>query len=208
MAKRAIFLIDGFNLYHSLINPTFGGRLVGYKWLDLKKLCVRFLQPKDQLSGIYYFTALCPWDNSKAQRHEIYMQALKNAGVNIIRGKFKEVTKKCRGDCKKFYKTYEEKRTDVSIGVKLITFAFVDKFDIAYIISADSDLIPAIEEVKVFFPDKEIGIIIPFGKNGEELKSLCNIAMKIKEKHLSSSQFDLEITAADNRIIECPIEWR
>lgn len=208
MKKRAVFLIDGFNLYHSLINPSFGDRLLGYKWLDLKKLCLRFLQSQDQLNGIYYFTAICPWSEGKAQRHETYIRALKNSGVNIIRGKFKEVTKKCFGHCKDMFKTFEEKRTDVSIGVKLTSFAFIDKFDIAYILSADSDLIPAVEEIKLFFPKKEFIIIVPFGRSCNELAEICNQKMKIKEHHLSTSQFDLDITTSKGSIISCPLEWR
>lgn len=206
--KNAIFLIDGFNLYHSLINPLFVNRLGKYKWLNLKKMCLRFLQSQEKLNGIYYFSALCEWDEKKKERHEVYINALINSGVTPILGKFKLVTRKCRASCKEEYQTYEEKRTDVNIGVKLISFAFQNTFDVAYLISADSDLIPAVEEVRTLFDQKEIVNVIPFGRSAEELTGMCNRTIKIKEKHLKSSQFDLEITTKEGITISCPNEWR
>ncbi|MDP2944811.1 MAG: hypothetical protein Q8N86_00415, partial [Atribacterota bacterium] len=59
-----------------------------------------------------------------------------------------------------------------------------DKFDKAYIISGDSDLIPSVEAVKALFPHKQIGVIIPIGRRAELLKLKCDFHMKIKEKHL------------------------
>jgi uncharacterized LabA/DUF88 family protein len=204
MMADSIFFIDGFNLYHSLIG-TYPGKQ-NYKWIDLKKLCMRFLEPKDSLLDIYYFTALCIWDSNKANRHQIYISALENTGVNVIKGKFKTVTKKCRGKCKEEYQTHEEKRTDVSIGVKL--FSLANDYEKAFVMSADSDLVPAIEEARKYFPDKKFICVIPVGKKAEELKSICDESRKMKEKHICSSLFDKDITLADGNLISCPVEWR
>lgn len=205
--KKAVFLIDGFNFYHSLVNPKFRPRLAKYKWVNLSKLCALFLQPQDKLKDIYYFTALCSWNQNKSDRHKIFIQALENTGVKVVMGKFKEVTKRCRGTCKQEFKTHEEKRTDVNIGVTLVRMAFQDNFDIAYILSADSDLVPAIEEVKSLFPQKEVVVIVPFGNCADELKAVCNSNRKIKEKHLSTSLFDKEIILPTGDKLSCPIGW-
>ncbi len=206
--KKAIFLIDGFNLYHSLTNPDFGQRLLKYKWLNLSKLCRLFIQPHDDLKDIYYFSATCTWNQDKANRHSILIQALESTDVKKVMGKFKMVTKRCRATCKEEFKTHEEKRTDVNIAIKLLKLAYFDEFDIAYLLTADSDLVPAVEEVKSLFPQKEVVVIIPFGNSAEELKSVCNSSKKIKEKHLSSSLFDREIILSDGHKILCPIEWQ
>jgi hypothetical protein len=58
---RAIFLIDGFNLYHSLTNPpvNYPTSLKKYKWLNLYQLSNLLKQPKDSLETVIYFTSLC-----------------------------------------------------------------------------------------------------------------------------------------------------
>ncbi len=203
--KRAIFFIDGFNLYHSLVNPQNHYKLYRYKWLNLRKLVKLFLQKQDALVDIYYFSAICTWNQNKANKHRIYIRALRNENIKIVLGKFKQVTKKCLAACKQNYLTHEEKRTDVNIAIHLLSLA--PEYDIAYVISADSDLIPAIEEVKKLYPSKEIVVIIPFDKMAEELKSVCHSHMRIKEKHIVTSQFNKSITLQDGTIITCPIEW-
>jgi uncharacterized LabA/DUF88 family protein len=47
-------------------------------------------------------------------------------------------------------KTYHEKGVDVRLAVEMIRFAREDKYDQAYLISSDTDLVPAIEEVQAF----------------------------------------------------------
>ena len=198
---KVVFLIDGFNLYHSLTN-----RFKKYKWLDLNKLCTMFLLPQEKLIQIYYFSAICTWNNDKAKRHKVYIRALENTGIKAVLGKFKKVKRSCRL-CNRQYETYEEKRTDVSIGIKLLSLAYQDAFDKAYIVSADSDLVPAIEEVNTLFPPKKIVPVFPYGKRSLELTSLCKESRKIKEKQLKSSLFARQIHLADNSVITCPAEW-
>src|SRR3989338_5573513 len=50
--------------------------------------------------------------------------------------------------------TYHEKGVDVQIAVDMIKFARENKYDVALLLSSDSDLIPAVKEVKSF--NKEI----------------------------------------------------
>jgi len=109
--------------------------------------------------------------------------------------------------CKKTYTTFEEKRTDVNIAIYLFKLAIQDKFDKAYIISGDSDLIPPIEAVKTLFSHKQIGVIIPIGRRAELLKLKCDFHMKIKEKHLKSSILPDIIPLKDNKKLVCPKSW-
>lgn len=46
-------------------------------------------------------------------------------------------------------KSYHEKGVDVRLAVEMIRFARQDKYDIAYLISSDTDLVPAVEEVQL-----------------------------------------------------------
>ena len=202
--NRSIVFVDGFNLYHAIAdNPLFRK----LKWLNLSKFAKCFLSSNDTLVGVYYFTAYATWDMEKVGKHKTYTKALKYHGVDIILGAFRYVDKKC-GKCKKAYNTFEEKRTDVNIAIKLFETAINDAWDNALIVSGDSDLIPAIEAVKRIFPSKKIGIVIPIGRKAEELKQVADFHRKVKLKHLETCQFDDEIDIGDGVILKRPDSWK
>jgi len=86
--NRTVFLIDGFNVYHSAAQAQFDARGATTKWLDLKNLCSSFLPIAGQASAeratlerIYYFSAP-PTHRSKdkQQRHSLYMKCLRGTG--------------------------------------------------------------------------------------------------------------------------------
>ena len=59
--NRTAFLVDGFNLYHSLVDASRDTGGVGTKWLDLRALCASYLSGIGggaQISQIVYFSAL------------------------------------------------------------------------------------------------------------------------------------------------------
>ncbi|MFO7828655.1 MAG: NYN domain-containing protein [Bacteroidales bacterium] len=200
--EKVIFFIDGFNLYHSLANKRFNK----YKWLDLKTLIEKFITKKENIEKILYFTALTTWSQNKMNRHKVYIKALELQGIEIIYGEFRRVDKKCPL-CHKMYSTFEEKRTDVNIAIHLFRLAIQDKFDKAYILCADSDLIPPIEAVKKLFPHKQIGILIPIHRPAELLKHICDFHMKIKEKHLINSLLPEIIPLKDGKKLIRPKLW-
>lgn len=47
-------------------------------------------------------------------------------------------------------KSYHEKGVDVRLAVEMIRFAREDKYDIAFLVSSDTDLIAAVEEAQAF----------------------------------------------------------
>lgn len=141
MKKRVISLVDGFNLYHSIDDIK---ELHKYKWLNLRKLSECFLQSNEELISVTHFSAYATWNPEKVNRHKLYVQALKTAGVDTILSEFRAVDKFCTR-CKRMYQTYEEKRTDVHIAINLFHGAIKDIYDKALIILADSDLAPSIE---------------------------------------------------------------
>lgn len=97
-----------------------------------------------------YFTAYATWKQGAVGRHRAYVAALKHAGVDPIIGHFKEKHRRC-SSCGATWIGHEEKETDVAIAVTLVADAFTDAYDRALIISADSDLGPAIATVADHF---------------------------------------------------------
>ena len=141
----------------------------------------------------------------KADKHKLYIRALRTRGVIPVYGKFKNVQKHCNL-CGQYYETHEEKRTDVNIAMGLFEDGMKDMYDKAVIISADSDLIPPIEKLQENFPVKKIGVIAPMGRRAKELKEVADFFSKIDKKRLESCCFPKVLELADGNIL-APERW-
>jgi uncharacterized LabA/DUF88 family protein len=102
--------------------------------------------------------------------------------------------------------THEEKRTDVNIAIKLLIDAVEDRYDKALIISADSDLLPAIIAVRNCALEKELGVMFPIGRGNFELREKANFRRKMSEELLRQTQFPDKVPVGDE-IIERPANW-
>jgi uncharacterized LabA/DUF88 family protein len=202
--ERVISFIDGFNMYHSLLDAG----LNGCKWLNYFDLSKAFCKKSQELVGVYYFSALAPWDTDKSDRHKIYIRALRFAGIEVVLGKFKTVTRNCRS-CRQQFKTFEEKETDVNIAVHMVKLAMLDSFDTALLFSGDSDMLPAIKTVKSVSPHKNIHVVVPYGRSAVDLKNHCDESSKIKLHHLQRNQFPdpIVVDAGKGITISKPSGW-
>jgi NYN domain len=157
--RKVIAYIDGFNLYHAIDDLE----KPHLKWLDLKALAATICGEKETLVATKYFSAHATWLEAPFKRHLAYVAALKHVGVDCYIGHFKEKHRHC-AKCGATWIGHEEKETDVAIAVELVADAFLNRFDRALIISADSDLGPAIKSVKANFPKKAVNVIAPPGR--------------------------------------------
>ncbi|MFQ5895437.1 MAG: NYN domain-containing protein [Nitrospinota bacterium] len=149
--KTVVCLIDGFNLYHGIrgLNQNH------LKWLNLQSLAASLIDTrKETLAAVYYFSAYATWLPDPYARHRRYVAALEATGVTPVLAHFKEKPRKCPC-CHQLYSSHEEKESDVRIAVHLIRGVCRGEFDKAVVISADSDLVPAIEAALKVAPDKE-----------------------------------------------------
>lgn len=183
---RVIFLIDGFNLYHSIEDAEKKSKLPS-KWLDVKSLMESYLEHfgKDaRLEKTYFFTALRTHvqqhNPATVQRHRNYLKILESTGVEVVLGKFKRGKTYCK-TCKKDQPKYEEKETDVNVAVKLVELAFTNAADIFVIVSGDTDLIPGVDVVKKHFPDKQVNVIFPYNRTNADILSRVSKSFKIKQ---------------------------
>jgi uncharacterized LabA/DUF88 family protein len=178
--KRVCFLIDGFNLYHSIkdVNKIQG---VKAKWLNLHSLCQSYLFQfgKDAiLQDIFYFSAypnhLINSHPDTIARHKNFVACLEDLGIKIILGRFKEKKVFCT-NCKTQIIKHEEKETDVAIAIKIIELFHNDECDLQVIMSGDTDLAPAVRTSKILFPEKQICFAFPFNRKMKELSSLSTL---------------------------------
>jgi len=215
-AERAIAYVDGFNLY-------FGLRDSGYRryyWLNIAVLAQRLLRPGQQLKVTKYFTAQISGprkdDDSrfaqdleaKRRRQTVFLEALGTLPhFDIYYGHFLGEVVKCKS-CGRTWADHEEKMTDVNIATEMLTDAFEDKFDTALLISADSDLVPALKALKRLFPRKRVIVFFPPSRFSAQLKNTADKQLTVGRGTLAKSQFPDKVTKPDGYVLERPSEWR
>ena len=87
-AMNTVFLVDGFNFYHSIKSLP-----KEYRWISYTSYCKHFLRKKDTLSEVVLFTAEAAWLPDQVTGHRALIEANKLYGVKVVLGKFKEKTK-------------------------------------------------------------------------------------------------------------------
>jgi NYN domain len=189
--------VDGFNLYHALVK--FRDEKV--KWLDLRALSQRVIRPKtERIVAINYFSAYADWLPGPKSRHEEYVNALTALGVNCILGHFKRKDRTCFA-CGAKWVAHEEKETDVSIGITLLNDAYKGAYEKAYLVTRDSDLLPAIKMVRVEFPAKEIvAVAPPLMGHSNDLIKLCQEKKKISPEQIWSCLLPREVKRANGTV--------
>jgi uncharacterized LabA/DUF88 family protein len=213
---RVIAYIDGFNLYFGLRES--GWRR--YYWLNIKALAQSLLKPNQVLVGTKYFTARIsgarPGDSlargrerdASRQRQCDFLDALGTLPhFRIYEGHFLDKTMQCL-NCKRTWGTYEEKMTDVQIATEMLTDAFEDRFDMALLISGDSDLVPPIRSIRRLFADKRVIVVFPPARSSEQLKRAATANFVIGEAKLRKSQFPDEVRLPNGYVLRRPPSWR
>lgn len=203
--QRVIAYIDGFNLYFGLKDAGFKR----YYWLDVAALAGTLLKPGQGLAATHYFTARIR-DNghngADQKRQGTYIEALQLHGVNTQFGHYLDKPRSCR-KCKATWTDYEEKMTDVNIAVQLQGDAYDDAFDVALVISGDSDLTTPIRRIRKRFPEKRIIVAFPPNRHSSELKRWSSGYLTIGEDKLRASQLPDTIIKPGGFVLARPATW-
>lgn len=202
--ERVITYIDGFNLYYGM-SSIYEKK---YLWLDLNELSCKFLKPGQTLEKIHYFTARIKHPNQKGKRQRTYLEALETLQPKLLihYGKYLISEVQCPV-CLQIYKKSNEKMSDVNIATNLLVDAFKDKFDIAILISGDSDLSGTIIKVRQLFPKKKIIVAFPPDRSSVELKKRANAFFMIGERNLAKSQFPDQVIGKNGYTLARPNSW-
>lgn len=197
--------IDGFNLYNGL-KAKHGGK---YNWLDLEALVRRLLKPDQTLVGLRYFTASVRDDPSALQRQSSYLGALGThcPGIEIIMGRFQEKKARCRS-CGSEWKTFEEKETDVNLAIRLLEDGINNEFDVALLISADSDLCPPVRALKRIRPRAQVIAFFPPKRRSDELRRTVDAALTIPDRDIRNSLLPDTVRRGDGVVYTRPRSWR
>ncbi len=144
--RKAALYIDGFNFYYGVRNhfkpekEKRGFSMSGLVWCDFRALVERhFLDPDTKLGLIRYFTAPVTEgveaSRDERARYELWLRAARSIpGLKPVFGYYRTPPQGLR----------EEKETDVNIAVEMLLDGVAGCFDTAYLLSGDTDQIPAV----------------------------------------------------------------
>lgn len=128
--QRAIVFIDGANLHNGLKH------CYGIKRLDLEPFCRHIVQ-NHELCRIYYADAnfiQSYGPDNYAHQQSYFSYIRKNKNIIFRKG---------------YYRIWDgkpiEKKSDVYIATDIVDLCYRDEFDVAYLVSADADLAPAVD---------------------------------------------------------------
>ncbi len=202
--SRVIAYIDGFNLY-------FGLKAKGWKryyWLNIQAMVQRLLSSEQTLTRTKYFTSRVKVPAAKQHRQSLYLDALSTLpDFDIFFGRYQLNDQECH-HCHRIFQTHNEKKSDVNLSVEMLADAFQDKFDIAFLVSADADLSAPISKVHSLFPSKTIVIAFPPERSSFELRGLASKVIPIGRGVIASSQFPDQVKTARGYLLHRPREWR
>jgi uncharacterized LabA/DUF88 family protein len=207
---RTYIYVDGLNFYYGAVKGT------PYKWLNILRLC-QLLLPKNQVVKIKYFTALVsarPGDPDQPNRQQIFLRALRTIpDLEIILGHFLEHPRKMllanSQPGKPQYATVlrtEEKGSDVNLAAHLINDGYKGAFEVAVLVTNDSDLVEPIKIVRTEL-NLPVGVLNPNPKQpSHELRKYATFVKPIRTGVLAASLFPPTLVDA-NGAFQKPPSW-
>lgn len=209
MSHRTFVYVDGFNLYYRALKHT------GFKWLNLKALAETLLISENKIESIKYYTARVSGaaNSGSPRRQQIYLSALRTIPeVQIFQGSFlantirRPLANPGPGDPKVVeVRDSKEKGSDVKLAVHMVNDAWKDAFDVAIVISNDTDLCEPIRIVREE-RRKKVGLICPAASAASALVKESTFVRHLRPEHLAASQFAQTLAGPNGPIIK-PSEW-
>jgi hypothetical protein len=216
---RTIVYIDGFNLYYRALKGT------PHKWLDIEAMSRAALPHTCVIAQVNYYTAHISGrvDAGAPRRQHAYLRAIATLPtVAIHYGNFL-VTRKWAGLVQPpdfrpvttlppdaapqvaFVWKTEEKGSDVNLGVHLVRDAFRGAFDLAAVLTNDTDLVEPIRIVT-----QELGLPVTLlSPIARPATSLAKVVSGIRhiEPYIGPCQLPDSIPVPGKKPIAKPVEW-
>ncbi len=165
---------------------------------------------------MHYCTAIvkdAPWDPQQSQRQRTFIRALETVGVEVHYGSFiSNVVRmpsarpglRGRRRMLEVLKT-EEKGSDVNLASLLVAHGYQARYEVAIVVSNDSDLVLPIRIVKdeLHLP---VGILNPHKKFAVELDKVASFKKMIRQGVLAAAQFPPQLQDQHGTITK-PASW-
>lgn len=203
--QRVAYYIDGFNLYHGCFDNTrTRSSWREFRWLDLHTFCSK-TYPNGNTVSVRYFTATVEpqLDNPDTSIRQLtYLRALRTQGnVEVHLGRFSRYAKlRTLADPttsivvpkkpveEALIIESREKGSDVNLASYLLLDGFQDRYELAVVITNDSDLATPIRMVREQL-GKQVAIVNPRKRTALDLKGIANSYRSIRRIWLANAQF-------------------
>jgi hypothetical protein len=209
---RVCVYVDGFNLYYRALRKS------PHKWLNLFELAKGLLDPADTIETVRYFTArVSPraGDPEAPRRQQLYLSALQTLPqISIHYGRFLPKTKwrpivHPTWSPHVFVEVHdtEEKGSDVSFAAHLLNDAWRKRFELALIMSQDTDLC---EPIRMVAQDLGlmVGLVCLDGRQpNRRLSRLATFVRHITPARLAAAQFPNPLMGRNGHYIHKPATW-
>lgn len=217
---RTIVYIDGFNLYYRALKGT------PHKWLDIEAMSRAALPHTCAIERVNYYTAHISGrvDPSAPRRQHAYLRAIATLPkVAIHYGNFL-VSQKWAGlvqppdfrpavalppgtapQVAYVWKT-EEKGSDVNLGVHLVRDAFRGTFELAAVLTNDTDLV---EPIRIVTQDLGLPVTL-LSPSAQPATSLVKVASNVRhvQPYIGPCQLPDTIPVSGKKPITKPAEWK
>jgi hypothetical protein len=100
----------------------------------------------------------------------------------------------------------EEKGSDVNLASHLLLDAFQNAYDVAAVLSNDSDLLEPIRIVTAVL-GKPVGLLSPVTNPNPGLCSVSSFIRRISLSDIAACQFPSPISLSDGRLLHKPPTW-
>ncbi len=205
--KQAMVFIDGSNWYHAMKSIGLYSSRIDY-WNFARKLS----EEHRSVVEIRYYVGKVSGDLTRTREQEQFLNTIKNQNVRVVLGsvekqrvqpdknQIQQTLKKLRGafsdlnpmildELERLMSegTYvdKEKKVDVNLAVDMVARAMKNEFDVAYLVSADSDFVPAVEIVRE--TGKKVFAATP--GHGYGLKNAVNSFIRLPKEWFSADLF-------------------
>ena len=220
---RTNVYVDGFNLYYGAVRGT------PYKWLNIRRMC-ELAFPRNEIAEIHDCTALvrdAPWDPQQSTRQQTFIRALETRPeIEVTYGSFLTSIKRMPlaparsedandprlvslvpgGPSGAVVVRTEEKGSDVNLATMLVADAFRGDFEVAAVLSTDSDLALPIELIRTDL-GLPVGVLFPKKRYSVELARVATFKRTFDDRLLRQCQFAHSLVDAAGRTITKPRGW-
>jgi len=167
---RAVLFVDGSNWHHGLKSIGVDSGSLDYRRVARDLLIDR------ELIGIRFYVGKVRGDLKRVRPQGRFLSRLRDQGVRVFLGRIErrsapaasnpvaaklrdritshadDLPETLRRDllalCNEDVPYYVEKQVDVRIAVDIVSGALTDEYDVAYLLSADGDFVPAVEQAR------------------------------------------------------------
>ena len=159
LKRRAVLYVDGFNLFHALLDQNRREWL----WLDLQALGRGLIDPMERLTGVVWVSAHRPQARARMEAQFRYEAALMARGVRCLMGHFIVHGEHCRA-CGHGWSSATEKQSDVNLALAVADDVAANRVDSVYLLTTDGDHAATVRFVREAYPNKRIVSVAPPGR--------------------------------------------